>query len=36
MTTKQELVDTIKEWISHDNEIKSLQHKIKEHRTGKG
>ena len=35
MTTKQELVDIIKEWITHDNQIKLLQQKIKEHRTAK-
>ena len=35
MATKEDLVKTIKEWINHDNHIKSLQQKIKEHRTKK-
>lgn len=35
MTTKLELVDTIKEWITHDNQIKLMQQEIKEHRTVK-
>jgi hypothetical protein len=35
MATKEVLVKTIKEWIDHDNQIKSLQKQIKEHRTEK-
>ena len=35
MTTKDVLVNKIKEWISHDDEIKNLQKQIKEHRTEK-
>ena len=35
MATKEVLVQTIKEWITHDNEIKILQQKIKEHRIEK-
>ena len=35
MTTKDVLVNNIKKWISHDDEIKVLQKKIKEHRTEK-
>lgn len=35
MATKEDLVKTIKEWITHDNDIKSLQQTIKEHRTKK-
>ena len=35
MATKEVLVKTIKEWIEHDNKIKSLQKKIKEHRMEK-
>ena len=35
MATKEVLVNTIKEWIDHDNEIKNLQQQIKEHRNKK-
>jgi hypothetical protein len=35
MTTKDVLVSKIKEWISHDDEIKNLQKQIKVHRTEK-
>ena len=35
MTTKDDLVKIIKEWITHDNAIKSFQKKIKEHRDEK-
>lgn len=35
MTSKEVLVSKIKEWISHDDEIKMLQKQIKEHRTEK-
>jgi len=35
MTTKEILVGKVKEWISHDDEIKILQKRIKEHRTEK-
>ena len=30
MTTKEELVNNIKSWISHDDEIKNLQKRLKE------
>ena len=32
MTTKEELVFNIKEWISHDDTIKKLQAEIKSNR----
>jgi hypothetical protein len=35
MATKEDLVKTIKEWIEHDNAIKSYQKKMKEHKTEK-
>ena len=35
MTTKDVLIDKIKEWISHDDHIKQLQQQIKQHRTEK-
>jgi len=35
MTTKEELVEHIKEWIQIDNEIKMLQKEIKERRNRK-
>ena len=35
MTTKEVLIDKIKEWISHDDHIKQLQQQIKQHRTEK-
>tara|TARA_Y100000389_G_scaffold192924_1_gene221118 strand:- start:12541 stop:12888 length:348 start_codon:yes stop_codon:yes gene_type:complete len=35
MATKDVLVKTIKEWIDHDNHIKTLQQQIKEHRNEK-
>ena len=35
MTTKEDLILRIKEWIIHDDNIKSLQKQIKEHRTEK-
>jgi sugar diacid utilization regulator len=35
MTTKEDLVRTIKEWMTQDTQIKSLQQKIKEYRTKK-
>ena len=35
MTTKDVLVNKIKEWIIHDDKIKELQKQIKEHRTEK-
>lgn len=35
MTTKEVLVNTIKEWINHDDKIKLLQKQIKEHKTAK-
>ena len=35
MKTKEVLVNKIKEWISHDDEIKNLQKQIKEHRSEK-
>lgn len=35
MTTKEMLISKIKEWISHDDEIKMLQKQIKDHRTEK-
>ena len=35
MTTKDVLVSKIKEWISHDDNIKLLQKQIKVHRTEK-
>ena len=35
MTTKEVLVNTVKQWINHDDEIKKLQKLMKEHRTEK-
>ena len=35
MTTKEELVSNIKEWISHDDKIKKLQAEIKSNRDRK-
>ena len=35
MTTKEVLVNKIKEWLQHDDQIKNLQKKIKEHRNEK-
>ena len=35
MTTKEVLVNKIKEWISYDDKIKNLQKQIKEYRTEK-
>lgn len=35
MTTKEDLVLTIKKWIEHDDNIKKLQQQIKQHRTEK-
>ena len=35
MATKDVLVKTIKDWIDHDNSIKSLQKQIKEHKLQK-
>jgi hypothetical protein len=35
MSNKEDLINSIKEWIHHDNAIKNLQKKIKEHRTEK-
>jgi hypothetical protein len=35
MTTKEVLVQKIKEWITYDDEIKTLQKQIKEHRLNK-
>ena len=35
MTTKEELIDRIKDWIVHDDNIKSLQKEIKIHRKEK-
>lgn len=35
MTTKEVLVEKIKEWITYDDEIKTLQKQIKEHRLNK-
>ena len=32
MTTKEVLVNTIKDWINHDDKIKILQKQIKEHK----
>ena len=32
MTTKDELVQKIKEWITYDDNIKSLQKQLKEHK----
>ena len=32
MTTKEVLVNTIKDWIGHDDKIKILQKQIKEHK----
>ena len=32
MTTKEELVSKIKEWIKFDDDIKSLQKQLKEHK----
>jgi hypothetical protein len=35
MTTKEVLINKVKEWITHDDEIKTLQKQIKVHRTEK-
>ena len=35
MTTKEVLINTIKEWITQDNQIKILQESIKEYRAKK-
>ena len=35
MTTKEVLVNTIKEWITNDDKIKILQKQIKEHKNSK-
>ena len=35
MTTKDDLVNTIKEWITQDDKIKNLQKQIKQHRDTK-
>jgi len=35
MTTKEELISKIKEWITHDDDIKSLQKQLKVYRTEK-
>ena len=35
MTTKEDIVTTIKDWIGQDDKIKELQRQIKEHRTEK-
>jgi hypothetical protein len=35
MTTKEVLINKIKEWIVHDDEIKKLQKQIKDHRNEK-